>query len=103
MLVATSQVAGTMDDSPESNASGAIRYDPRRGGFVLRGMVPGLERKRLTRLGETTPRTVTWAVISARLREVLESAALCPGEWRALPPDGDRVDCSWEDGGSQRE
>jgi hypothetical protein len=45
-----------------------------------------VERKRLVPLGRSAARAVTWLVISARLREVLEAAARHPGEWRTLTP-----------------
>ena len=80
----------------DSKAGGALRYDPERDAFVLRGMVPGLQRKRLTRLGGDAAGSVTWLVVSARLRAVLEAAARHPGAWHALPAEEGWVDCRWD-------
>jgi len=90
-----------MENSRDSRSSSALRYDPERNAFVLRGMVPGLERKRLTRLGDGAAGSVTWAEITARVREVLEAATRRPGFWHSLPAEGGWVDCRWQDAGDR--
>ena len=75
-----------MEDLPVSRLPGAIHYEPQDNAFVPQGMAPGLERKRLTRIERGAARTVTWVVVSARLREVLEATGRHPGEWQTLTP-----------------